>query len=134
MDDATPNPWALLRVRPWLELVWTHHLPAGIRAATDGTRIWITHGLSQRERRCALMHELIHIDHGHTGHQPPGVEQLVEAVTARTLLPSLDTVRRTLMLADGRIDVAAEELWVTEAVLRSRLGTAPPWAMMQPIR
>lgn len=119
MTDAS-NPWALLRSRPWISLRWTDRLPPGHRGATDGRTIWLAHGLSQRERRCALMHELIHVELGHDSHQPPPIERQVEHETARRLLPDPSEVAR-VMLAYPRIGQASMELWVTDAVLRHRL-------------
>lgn len=43
-----PNPWAWLRSRPSIDLVWGG-LPAGWRGATDGRTIWMAEGLTQRE-------------------------------------------------------------------------------------
>ncbi len=68
-----------------------------------------------------LMHELIHIEHGHNSHQPPQVERIVESETAKRLLPCIETVARNL--ADVDIATAAEALWVTPNVLHTRLNS-----------
>ena len=120
MATTSPNPWAELRARPHLALVWTD-LPLGVRGMTDGTTIYLARGLSQRERRVTLCHELIHAEMGHTSHQPPAVERIVERETARRLLPDLDQVRAALAWATT-LDEAAHELWVTSAVLETRLS------------
>ncbi|MDU7361204.1 MAG: ImmA/IrrE family metallo-endopeptidase [Propionibacteriaceae bacterium] len=70
MSTTTPpNPWALLAVQVYLRLR-IESLPNGYRGLTDGQTIWLSDRLSQRERRCTLVHELIHIERGHRGHQP----------------------------------------------------------------
>ena len=120
MATTSPNPWAELRARPHLDLVWAD-LPAGMRGMTDGETIYLARGLSQRERRVTLCHELIHAEMGHTSHQPPAVERIVERETARRLLPDEDEVRTALAWA-STIDEAAHELWVTSAVLVTRLA------------
>ena len=35
------------------------------------TVIWLDPRMTQAERRCALTHELVHLEHGHRGCQPP---------------------------------------------------------------
>ncbi|MDO5533199.1 MAG: ImmA/IrrE family metallo-endopeptidase [Propionibacteriaceae bacterium] len=88
---------------------------------TDGARtIWLARGLSQRERRCTLAHELVHVDWGHTEGQPANVEAAVNAEAARRLLPDLGTIGRALAWA-RTLDEAALELWVTREILVARL-------------
>lgn len=115
---STPDPWAELRRQPHLRLAWVE-LPFPYRACTDGTTIWLDTRLTQRERRCALMHELIHIEMGHTSHQPASIEKQVEIVTAERLLPDIEIIAENL--ADVDIATAAEALWVTPSVLQTRL-------------
>nr|WP_051238229.1 ImmA/IrrE family metallo-endopeptidase [Acidipropionibacterium jensenii] len=80
--------------------------------------IWIRTGLSQTERRCVLAHELVHIRHHHTSHQPAAVERTVRAETARWLIPDLHLIRDALCMPDP-----AAELWVTPSVFRDRLAS-----------
>lgn len=116
-----PNPWAWLRSRPSIDLVWGG-LPAGWRGATDGRTIWIAEGLTQRERRCTLAHELAHIDLNLVSDVTWASEQRVRDVTARRLLPDIDAVASALA---GGVDMAtaSEDLWVTEDILTDRLTT-----------
>lgn len=115
-----PDPWTDLRGRPHVDLVWAD-LPRGVRGLTDGVAtIWLSRRLSQRERRCTLAHELVHLDWGHTEGQPPNVEAAVNAEVARRLLPDLDSVGDALAWS-RTLDEAAHELWVTTEVLASRL-------------
>lgn len=113
------NPWADLTARPQLDLCWGG-LPPGQLGATDGRRIWIATGLTARERRCTLAHELVHIDLDLVSDVAWASEQRVRDVTARRLLPDIDAVASSLA---GGVDVATEsdELWVTEDILTDRL-------------
>ena len=114
------DPWAALAARPDVDLVWAD-LPRGVRGLTDGVgTIWLDRGLSQRERRCTLAHELIHLERGHKGAQPASVEADVNAEAARRLLPDLGTIGRALAWA-RTLDEAAHELWVTREILAARL-------------
>lgn len=116
-----PNPWADLTSRPQLDLCWGG-LPPGQLGATDGHRIWIATGLTVRERRCTLAHELVHIDLDLVSDVTWASEQRVRDVTARRLLPDIDAVASALA---GGVDMAtaSDELWVTEDVLTDRLTT-----------
>lgn len=116
-----PNPWADLTSRPQLDLCWGG-LPPGQLGATDGHRIWIATGLTIRERRCTLAHELAHIDLDLVSDVTWAAEQRVRDVTARRLLPDIDAVASALA---GGVDMAtaSDELWVTEDVLTDRLTT-----------
>lgn len=116
-----PNPWADLTARPQLDLCWGG-LPPGQLGATDGRRVWIATGLTIRERRCTLAHELAHIDLGLIVDVTWASEQRVRDVTARRLLPDIDALASALA---GGVDMAtaSDELWVTEDVLTDRLTT-----------
>lgn len=112
------HPWRDLRGRPHLIIHWDH-LPPGMSGATDGRRIYLERNLLQVERRCTLAHELVHVDMGHVGCQPPDVEWDVRRRTARKLL----TVGQVVRVAPWAHDVAeaADELWVTHRVLMDYL-------------
>lgn len=53
------NPWKVLRARPHLELLWWR-FEGQPTAEWRGRRIFLDPRLGQAERRCALMHELVH--------------------------------------------------------------------------
>lgn len=115
----TPHPWRTLRGMP-VDVAWVG-LPCGVHAVTDGrTHVWMDRTLTQRERRCAIMHEIVHIERGHAEHQPPAVETSVRRETARRLLPHLGVVADALAWS-LTLDEAADELWVTLPVLLDRL-------------
>ncbi|WP_136611805.1 ImmA/IrrE family metallo-endopeptidase [Sinomonas albida] len=113
------SPWGALRE---LTHVTLHFIlmPDGAPGRTDGqARIWLDKRLQQAERRCALTHELVHLEHGHTRCQAPRIERLVREETARRLIRIEDlceAYRWTQHPAE-----LAEELWVTADVVQDRL-------------
>ncbi|WP_430888199.1 ImmA/IrrE family metallo-endopeptidase [Kocuria rosea] len=115
------DPWTVLPPH----ITVRHHRLHTHAAVTDGhSTIWIDDRLSDTERRCALMHELVHLEHGHAGHQPETVERAVRAETARLLIPS-DRLWAHRHWHDT-MHALAEELGVTTSVLRDRLENAGP--------
>lgn len=94
-------------------------MPDGAPGRTNGVdTIWLNKALDQVERRCALTHELIHIERLHTGCQPPSVEAEVRAEAGRRLIP-LDQLIKGLRWARSYSELA-DELWVTRDVLQDR--------------
>jgi hypothetical protein len=53
------NPWRTLRARPGVLLEW-RVLPDGMRGIWEPGKITLDPRLSRVERRCTLMHELVH--------------------------------------------------------------------------
>lgn len=85
-----PHPWRALHVE-WSHVRVDHvdDLPAGRLAVTDGeSRIWMRRRLLQAERRCALAHELVHLERGDTGACTPAVEAEVNREVSRRLIRS----------------------------------------------
>lgn len=116
-----PHPWRTLRALPRITLVWAD-LPTGVRGLTDGhSRIWLHRRLLQRERRAALAHELVHIERGHRGCQPPSIERAVRQAVARWLLPDLRAVCDELVFYAGHLELVAEALWVDRVTVEARL-------------
>lgn len=62
-------------------------LPAGKASMTDGKDIWLSVDLDHVEERCAIMHETVHIENGHSRKQPEHIEMAVRYEVARRLLP-----------------------------------------------
>lgn len=81
----------------------------------------IANGLDYAERRCALMHELVHDERGIPHEHDPAEELAVEREAARRLIPidTLIDVARWALCAEE----AAYELAVTEDMLLCRLGS-----------
>lgn len=111
----------MMRRLTHIAIIWTRphsHAPA----ATDGiSRIWLDPELNQIERRCALTHELIHIQYGHCGCQSPAIEQRVRWEAA-TLLIKFEHLAQHASWAHSMAELA-EELSVTEEVLIDRFQT-----------
>ncbi|MBM6622629.1 ImmA/IrrE family metallo-endopeptidase [Micrococcaceae bacterium RIT802] len=118
------HPWGELRHLAHVIVIWARPAP-GIPAATDGERrIWIDPGLSQRERRSVLVHEMVHLEHGHRGCQSVAVERQVREAAARRLI-AWERLLAEVPWARG-LDELADELWVTEDVLLDRLAALSP--------
>lgn len=113
------SPWGALRE---LTHVTLHFIlmPDGAPGRTDGrARIWLDKRLQQAERRCALTHELVHLEYGHTSCQPPRFERRVREETARRLI-HIDQLAEAYRWTQHPAELA-DELWVTPDVVRDRL-------------
>ena len=118
------HPWRLLRSRPHLNVSFTD-LPFDTNGLirSDGT-ILLARDLLQVERRCTLMHELIHDERGIPHGHDPAEESRVEQESAHRLIPLdglVDAARWTEHLQE-----AADVLWVTEDLLRVRIEHLHP--------
>lgn len=104
----------------------THRLPGFLVAATDGRTIYVDDRLTLRERRCAIYHELVHVEMGHRECQPAAVEKKVRAAAAARLV-SWETVWEHAPWAHS-LDELAEELMVTRSVLSDWIKALPTGA------
>lgn len=93
----------------------------GYAGRTDGVDIWVDDRLNAIQLMCTLLHEIIHIEWGHTGHQPEAVEMAVRYEAARRLLP-LDRIAG-ICKEDKSLGVIARELGVTKQILMDRAVT-----------
>ncbi len=115
------------RYDPWrhcarLDVRVVHRdLPGALRAFwhSPSRTIVLDRGLSQRERRCSLAHELVHVERRDECRQPPKVEALVHLEAARRLI-ALDHLAASLRWTHDR-QVLADELWVDDVTLDARL-------------
>lgn len=115
------HPWRILRGRTHLTLRFVD-LPLEQNATIDSTGlIRIANDLDYAERRCALMHELVHDERGIPHAHDPAEELAVEREAARRLIhvDDLIDVARWALCAEE----AAYELAVTEDMLRCRLSS-----------
>lgn len=126
LPGMIPNPWQRAGDDwPHVQIVRLD-LGAYRRAETrwlagEPVGVVLNASLDQRERRCALAHELEHLDRGAPcGTLRARIEQQVLNATARYLLPDLDQLAETVAVYDLRR--AASELWVTWHVLVDRLN------------
>lgn len=119
----TYNPWAdAARRYPTVHIEWHPILPAhAIWAPAQGV-ILVDEHISRAERRCALAHEIAHMD---TGDMPTGLcwfaarqETLADKLAARRLIDVRDLAGVLRWCRDPR-EVAAE-LEVTLTVLAMR--------------
>lgn len=117
------HPWRALREMPRIDVAWID-LPIGLHAETDGQQIWIDRRLRQVERRCAIAHEVEHIQRGIPCRDDPADEAAVEKATARRLVDVRDLADALAWTTDH--DELADCLWVTPAVLTVRLGNLHP--------
>lgn len=120
------HPWRhLRRHHPHIHVTTHQPLPAELRAAWTIDGIWLRPGLTQAERRCALTHEIIHLERGAPPRHPVLAmmeERTVEQIAARRLI-TLHALTEALMWVDlADRPALAEELWVDEFTLRIRLS------------
>ena len=113
------HPWRALYEANEIELIWSKNLPDGVLGATNGKQIWLSPKQFQAERRCTLTHELVHVERGHDGCQPPSVEKQVCAEAARRLI-TIEQLRAWLPWALS-MEELAECLWVDKDTLKTRL-------------
>lgn len=117
----TQRPWStLLPAHPNTDVWPTNSLPPAVLGCTDGTSIWLTVEQTVAEARCTLIHELIHLERGHSTCQPPDVEADVAREAAQRLIP-IDELADALTQARSELE-AAELLWVDVDTLRTRLA------------
>lgn len=118
------DPWKIVAAHPWLAVVH-QDMPDHKPGATDGhSTIWLSDRLSQRERRCVLTHELVHLQHGHSDCQPRAIEMQVRMETATLLIPWDRLIREVPACAS--VNTLAEDLGVTDLVLMDRLQGLSP--------
>lgn len=93
----------------------------GRAACTDGKTIWVDDRLNTAQLKCAIAHELIHIERGHGTRQREEIEMGVRYEAARRLLPLAALVRRCRV--GGDLADIAKGLGVTRQVLMDRAVT-----------
>jgi len=92
-------------------------MPDGVAARTDGVDIWVDDRLNDIQLKCAIAHETVHIERGHSTVQVEAVEMQVRYETAYRLLPDIQGCTGTTLAA------AARNLGVTRQVLMDRAAT-----------
>lgn len=102
-------------------LVYRVRMPDGVPARTDGVDIWVDDRLDEIGVNCAVAHEMVHIEYGHSTLQSEAVEMAVRYETAKRLLP-LDKI--VGVCKNGKnLGSIARELGVTKQVLMDRAAT-----------
>lgn len=102
-------------------MVYRVRMADGVAARTDGVSIWVNEQLNDIEVRCAVEHELRHIERGEGTCQPEYVEMEVRYETATRLLP-LEKIVGVCKKGKNLAQVA-KELGVTRRVLMDRAAT-----------
>lgn len=119
------HPWRLLQEAEHVLLEWHDDGPMG-RAFFATDTISLRRGMTWAERRCTVLHELVHLDRGHAA---PGWqaqdEERVRRETARLLLPDVRRMGEALAWA-ADVHEAADELDVDVPVLECRLRYLHP--------
>ena len=101
--------------------IFRQRLADGYAGYTDGVDIFLDDRLNAEQTLCTLLHESIHLERGHVGHQPEEVEMSVRYETARRLLP-LDRIAG--VCKNGKsLGELAKALCVTRQVLMDRAAT-----------
>lgn len=125
MHVQQPHPWRWLRNLPHVDLQWHDGGVMG-EADHEAQTVSLRRGLSYEERRCTLLHELLHLERG------PALtttcdrdEDAVRRTTARLMLPSVRQLGEALAWAHDERE-AADELAVDVGVLRDRLRWLHP--------
>lgn len=93
----------------------------GVAARTDGVDIWVDDRLNEVQEKCAIAHELVHIERGHSTVQPEAVEMSVRYAVAKQLLP-LEAIAGVCK-EDRSLAAIAKDLGVTRQVLMDRAAT-----------
>lgn len=116
----TFHPWRWLWATPEIEVIWQPQ-PVGRVAAIDGHRVILMDPRqSQAQRRCAITHEQIHIEHRHVGGCTPVERRRVCATTARRLIALDDLIAAYRWSRDLR-EIADERRIVTTPCRRINL-------------
>lgn len=132
VSAAAPNvpgmihPWRRLRGHEDVTLDWHEGGPMGWACFVTQT-ISLREGMSQAERRCTVLHEVLHIERGPVPAGLAAREELrVRKETARLLLPDVKQVGDVLAWAERDLEEAADELWVDVPTLKVRLRYLHP--------
>lgn len=87
----------------------------------NGDRIWLDPLLNQRERRCTLTHELLHVERG-TACGSAVEEHIVNLLAAKRLITLDELVDGYLWVRHPGAEELAEQLWVDLPTLCTRMA------------
>ena len=104
-------------------LVYKVRMPDGVAARTDGVDIWVDDRLNEVQTKCAIVHEQVHIERGHSTIQVEAVEMAVRYETARRLLPDENLAEGGPRCTGSTLAARARNLGVTRQVLMDRAAT-----------
>lgn len=122
---ADVNPWGMLAGMPEVVLKWHDEGPMGLTTFATKT-ISLRKGMTRNQRRCTILHELLHLERGPTISTLAEREELaVRRETARLMIPSVRMLGEALAWSLSHAE-AAYELDVDEGVLHDRLKALHP--------
>lgn len=111
------HPWRSLRALTHIDLHWREM--DGYLGATNGVDVIVMHpGQSQKQGRCTITHEMVHVEYGHTS-CAPDTECFARREAACRLI-SLDELLDVLSWTH-EIEEAADELHVDLATMQDRI-------------
>lgn len=120
------HPWRHIRQRyPHLGVNCCEPLPDDLRAAWTQTGLFLRPGLTQAQRRCALTHEIVHLERGPVPRNPvlaAAEERIVADIAARRLIPLRSLLDAFMWTRPTNHYDLADELWVDVPTLRIRLS------------
>ncbi len=120
------HPWRHIRQRyPHLGVNCCEPLPDDLRAAWTQTGLFLRPGLTQAQRRCALTHEIVHLERGPVPRNPvlaAAEERIVADIAARRLIPLRSLLDAFMWTRPTNHHDLADELWVDVPTLRIRLS------------
>lgn len=115
------HPWRAIRVRKDIEVRWEREAPGILGSWCEWSKTMrLNPTQNQRERRCTAAHELIHAERGDTTCDPS-----VHREAARRLI-DLEALGEALATYGEDAAQVADELWVDEDTLRTRLQHLHP--------
>lgn len=118
------HPWRRFRTDWGHVALKVEPLPENTRALTDGETVWLHDRLYQAERRCAIEHEMIHLERGEHCAQDEAVEARTDREVARRLIP-IPALMDAMAWSD-HVEEIADELWVTPEVAQARIDSLLP--------
>ncbi|PEH79598.1 hypothetical protein CRM89_29460 [Nocardia sp. FDAARGOS_372] len=96
-----------------------------MRAAWTTDGIYLDRALGQAARRCALTHEIVHLERGPVPRNPvlaAAEERIVADIAARRLIPLRSLLDAFMWAKPTNHHDLADELWVDVPTLRIRLS------------
>lgn len=124
------NPWRHIGVHyPHIKVSCRHILPGTRRASWTKHGIYIDKTLDQVARRCALAHEIVHLERGPVPEHPQLAlveERAVSVIAAQRLIPLEDLTEAVMWVDLSDPHELAEELWVDPVTLKIRLESLRP--------
>ncbi|WP_280489564.1 hypothetical protein [Nocardia farcinica] len=120
------HPWRHMRdAYPHIRISCREHLPPDLRAAWTTDGIYLDRALGQAARRCALTHEIVHLERGPVPRNPvlaAAEERIVADIAARRLIPLAALTDAFMWTRPTNHHDLADELWVDVPTLRIRLS------------